>query len=55
MEKNIPDNNGLFYRPCVNCGNIKKCLKEEIVYHLCCDGICQNYTTWTWLGEVDKN
>lgn len=27
-EQNLPDNNSLFYCPCVNCGNIKKCLKE---------------------------
>lgn len=29
--------------------------KEEIFHHLCCDGICQNYTIWMWHGEMDTN
>lgn len=32
----------------------KKISKKEIFHHICCDGICQNYTMWMWHGEVDK-
>ena len=53
-DKHLPDNNGIFYCPCVVCANIKKGTKKEIFHHLCCDGICQNYIIWTWHGEVDK-
>lgn len=45
--KNVLDNNGIFYCPCVVCGNIRKWSKKVILHHLCCDRICQNYTTWT--------
>ena len=53
-DKNLPDNNGIFYCPCVVCANINKGTKDDIFYHLCSKGICQNYTIWTWHGEVDK-
>ncbi|CAL5189487.1 unnamed protein product [Lathyrus oleraceus] len=53
-EKNVPDNNGIFYCPCVVYENIRKHIKKEILHHLCCDGICQNYTIWTWHEEVDN-
>ncbi|XP_058726569.1 uncharacterized protein LOC131597928 [Vicia villosa] len=53
-DKHLPDNNGIFYCPCVVCVNINKGTKKEIFQHLCCDGICQNYITWMWHGEVDK-
>lgn len=38
-------NNGVFSCPCINYENIKKQSEEEILHHLRCDGICQNYTT----------
>ena len=53
-DQNVPDNNGIFYCPCVNCGNINKSTKDEILHHLCCDGICQIYTICMWHGEVEK-
>lgn len=55
QEKNIIDNNGIFYYLCVICGNIRKFEKKVIFCHLCCDGICRNYTIWMWHCEVDKN
>ncbi|CAK8563127.1 unnamed protein product [Lathyrus sativus] len=54
VDKHLPDNNGIFYCPCVVYTNIKKGTKKEISYHLCCGGICQNYIIWMWHGEVDK-
>ncbi|KAK2435285.1 hypothetical protein QL285_020358 [Trifolium repens] len=53
-KKNIPPkSNVLFLCPCVLCANKKPELdKEEIKSHLICNGICQNYTRWTWHGEV---
>ena len=46
-DKHLPDNDGIFYCPCVICANINKGTKEEILQHLCYDGICQNYIIWT--------
>ncbi|CAK8574884.1 unnamed protein product [Lathyrus sativus] len=54
-EKNVSDNNDIFYCPCIVYGNIRKQPKKEILHHLCYDEICQNYTTWMWHGEVDNN
>ncbi|CAK8536592.1 unnamed protein product [Lathyrus sativus] len=54
-DQNVHDNNGIFYFPCANCGNINEGKKDEIFHHLCCDGICQNYTIWTWHDEVEKS
>jgi hypothetical protein len=53
-EKNLPPKNDvLFLCPCVLCGNQKPKLdKKHIKSHLICNGICQNYTQWTWHGEV---
>ncbi|KAK2371088.1 hypothetical protein QL285_084073 [Trifolium repens] len=53
-EKNLPPkSNVLFLCPCVLCGNKKSKLdKEQIKSHLICNGICQNYTQWTWHDEV---
>ncbi|CAK8568090.1 unnamed protein product [Lathyrus sativus] len=53
-DKHFPDNNGIFYCPCVVCANIKIGIKKEILHRLCCDGICQNYIIWMWHGEMDK-
>ncbi|CAK8533144.1 unnamed protein product [Lathyrus sativus] len=53
-NQNVPNNNGIFYCPCVNCKNINKGTENEIFHHLYYDGICQNYTIWIWYGEVDK-
>lgn len=55
VEQKLPRNNGVFYYSCVKCGNIKKWSKEDILHHLCYDGICKNYTAWVWHGEVDKH
>ncbi|CAK8573507.1 unnamed protein product [Lathyrus sativus] len=54
-DQNLPDNNDIFYCPCVNFKNLNKGTKNEIFHHLCCDGICQNYTILTWHGEVEKS
>ena len=53
-KKNIPPkSNVLFLCPCILCGNQKPKLdKEQIKSRLICNGICQNYTQWTWHGEV---
>ncbi|CAK8560994.1 unnamed protein product [Lathyrus sativus] len=53
-DKHLPDNNDIFYYPCVVCVNIKKGTKKEIFNHLCFYVICQNYIIWTWRGGVDK-
>ncbi|KAK2390397.1 hypothetical protein QL285_063943 [Trifolium repens] len=38
--------------PCVHCGNQEpKRNRKEIMTHILCDGICQNYTQWIWHGE----
>lgn len=39
IEKNLPHNNEIFYRPCVIYGNIKKIEKKVISHHLCWDEI----------------
>jgi len=55
-ERNLPNNNGMFLCPCVNCGN--RCPEqtpEEIRNHLICEGISQTYTTWIWHGEALSN
>ncbi|XP_058766672.1 uncharacterized protein LOC131640279 [Vicia villosa] len=50
--KNLPNNNGKFYCPCVNCLNREPLLLiDEIRNHLICDGICQSYNNWIWHGE----
>lgn len=36
-------------------GISKNVQRNKYLHHLCFDGICQNYTTWMWHWEVDKN
>lgn len=33
---------------------VLKNIERNKYYHLCCNGICQHYMTWTWKGEVTK-
>ena len=51
-ETKLPNSNGRFYCPCVKCSNVAPITVEDIQFHLSKYGICQNYTTWTWHGEV---
>ncbi|XP_045816279.1 uncharacterized protein LOC123909482, partial [Trifolium pratense] len=53
LERPPPEFPPLFLCPCINCANKEpKRTKKEIMNHLICDGICQNYTQWIWHGEV---
>lgn len=38
-EWNLPENNRIFYCPCVICMNITKISKKEVFHHLGCDVI----------------
>ncbi|KAK7279834.1 hypothetical protein RJT34_24892 [Clitoria ternatea] len=51
-KRNVLNNNGRFYCPCVKCLNVKRLSVEEIRDHVICHGFCKNYTTWTWHGEL---
>jgi len=51
-ETNLPNSNGRFRCPCVKCFNIAPLEAEVLCEHLGVHGICQNYTTWTWHGEL---
>ncbi|XP_052731652.1 uncharacterized protein LOC128196086 isoform X4 [Vigna angularis] len=51
-KMNVPDNNGRFYCPCVNCLNERKLPTEVIREHVLCDGFLKSYTKWTWHGEL---
>ncbi|WVZ21880.1 hypothetical protein V8G54_000424 [Vigna mungo] len=50
--RNVPDNNGRFYCPCVNCLNERRLPIAVIREHVLCDGIPKSYTKWTWHGEI---
>ncbi|CAJ2636791.1 unnamed protein product [Trifolium pratense] len=53
LERPPPEFPPLFLCPCIFCANKeRKRTKKEIMNHLICDGICQNYTQWIWHGEV---
>ncbi|CAJ2661904.1 unnamed protein product [Trifolium pratense] len=56
-EKNLPPKSNVHFRcPFVLCGNKKlEIHMDEIISHLICNGICQNYTKWIWHGEVVTN
>ncbi|XP_027922654.1 uncharacterized protein LOC114180542 [Vigna unguiculata] len=49
---NVPDNNGKFYCPCVNCLNERKLPTDVIREHVLCDGFLKSYTKWIWHGEL---
>jgi len=49
---NVPDNNGRFYCPCVNCLNERKLPTNVIREHVLCDGFLKSYTKWIWHGEL---
>ncbi|XP_068472457.1 uncharacterized protein [Phaseolus vulgaris] len=49
---NVPDNNGRFYCPCVNCLNERRLPTEVIREHVLCDGFLKSYTKWIWHGEL---
>ncbi|XP_027922610.1 uncharacterized protein LOC114180495 [Vigna unguiculata] len=49
---NVPDNNGKFYCPCVNCLNERKLPTDIIREHVLCDGFLKSYTKWIWHGEL---
>ena len=49
---NGPAINERYYCPCVKCVNLKRLDIELIREHVLCDGFLNNYTTWTWHGEV---
>jgi len=49
---NVPNNNGKFYCPCVNCLNERKLPTDVIQEHVLCDGFLNSYTKWIWHGEL---
>ena len=49
---NVPDNNGKFYCPCVNCLNKRKLPTDVIWEHVLCDGFLKSHTKWIWHGEL---
>ncbi|CAL5208813.1 unnamed protein product [Lathyrus oleraceus] len=51
-EKNLHDNNGIFWYPCKNYFDTKKHHRDVMFNHCGCDG--QNYTKWVWHGEATK-
>ncbi|XP_058755972.1 uncharacterized protein LOC131629194 [Vicia villosa] len=51
-ETNLPQSNGSIHCPCVKCFNIAPLKVEVVLEHLGMHGICKNYTTWTWHGEL---
>ena len=51
-RQNVPNSNGIFYCPCVNCLNVRRLKVDEIREHVLCDGFCKSYTRWTWHGEL---
>ena len=52
MLKKVPDSNGRFYCPCVNCSNERQLSVTKIREHIFYDGFCKSYTRWTWHGEL---
>jgi len=51
-SRNVQDNNGIFYCPCVNCLNERRLPIEVIREHVLCDGFLKSYTKWIWHGEL---
>ena len=51
-ETKLPNSNGVFYCPCVKCGNQAPLKVKDTREHLDVYGIIQSYTTWTWHCEV---
>jgi len=51
-KRNATVINGTYYCPCVNCVNGKRLDIELVREHVLCDGFLNNYTSWTWEGEV---
>ncbi|KAK7337330.1 hypothetical protein VNO77_17896 [Canavalia gladiata] len=51
-QTNLPESNGQFYCPCVNCLNERRLSVGQIREHILCDGFCKSYTKWTWHGEL---
>ena len=47
--KNVPNNNGLLYCPCVKCLNGLRLGTREIKDHLICFGFYKGYTNWVLL------
>ena len=45
-ERSRLDENGKFFRLCINCLNERRQKVDNIREHLLCDGIKKNYTTW---------
>ncbi|XP_052728168.1 uncharacterized protein LOC128195186 [Vigna angularis] len=50
--RNVANNNGRFYCPCVNCLNERRLPTAVIREHVLCDGFLRSYTKWTWHGEL---
>ena len=45
-ERSRPDEDEIFFCPCINCLNGRRQILNGIREHLLCDGIKKNYTTW---------
>ncbi|XP_028800088.1 uncharacterized protein LOC114755378 [Neltuma alba] len=54
-KNNVPNNNGLFYYPCVKCMNGLRQVTTEIKDHLICFGFYKAYRQWVLHGESKKH
>ncbi|XP_028758521.1 uncharacterized protein LOC114717527 [Neltuma alba] len=54
-KNNVPNNNGLFYCPCVKCMNGLRQVTTEIKDHLICFGFYKAYRQWVLHGESKKH
>ena len=50
-ERSLPDEDGKYFCPCINCLNGRRQVLDDIREHLLCDEIKKNYMTWIWHGE----
>ena len=51
-KRSRSDEDGKYFRPCINFLNGRWQLLDDIEEHILCDGIKKNYATWIWHGEL---
>lgn len=53
-EKNLHNDNEIFWRPYNFFRNMQKHPRDDIFHHCGCDGIIQNYTKWVCHAKVTR-
>ena len=53
-QQKLPNNNGIFFCPCLKCMNLNRLSVDAIRDDLICKGIMPFYTLWRWHGEEEE-